>query len=63
MPNFRDIRNVLLVAMDDGYLSDDEFGVMFDAHKSRNYYTYWKYEPFDLNKYDDAAAWSLFRFF
>ena len=63
MPNFRNIRNVLLVAMDDGYLSDDEFGVMFDAYKSRNYYTYWKYEPFDLNKYDDAAAWSLFRFF
>ena len=63
MPNFRDIRNVLLVAMDDGYLSDDEFGVMFDAYKSRNYYTHWKYEPFDLNKYDDAATWSLFRFF
>ena len=32
MPNFRDIRNVLLVAMDDGYLSDDEFGVMLPTN-------------------------------
>jgi hypothetical protein len=31
MPYFRDIRNALVVAMDDGYLSDDEFVILFDA--------------------------------
>ena len=63
MPQFRAVRNALLVAYDDELLDDDEFLMLYDFYKSRNNCEYTKYARFDLDQYDDATAWSIFRFF
>ena len=63
MPYLREVRSLLFCAWDDGDLDDDEFMLLYDINKSRNDYPYWRFERFDLDKLDDAEAWTSFRFF
>ena len=63
MLKFRDVRSALLSSWDDGYISDDEFMILYDVHKSRNDYPYWQYEHFNLDSLDDDESWSHFRLF
>ena len=63
MSSLRKTRYALLEAYDDGYLSDDEFMLLYDANKSRDDYAYWSYERFDLDKMENAESWSQFRFY
>ena len=63
MPQFRDVRDALVVAMDTEILDDEEFVMLYKLYESRNDYDYKMYSRFDLDQHDDATAWSTFRFF
>ena len=54
MPYLRDVRAALLESWDEGDLSDDEFLVLYDLNKSKIDYPYWKYDQFDLDRWEDV---------
>ena len=63
MPYLRDIRLSLLCAWADVDLDDEDFMLLYGLNKSKNDYPYWRFDRFDLDKLDDAEAWTSFRFF
>ena len=63
MASFREIRSILLQSFDDGYISEDEFLILYDVNTSKNPdFRNENYGKFDLNDVDDSACLSEFRF-
>ena len=63
MASFREIRSILLQSFDDGYISEDEFLILYDVNTSKNPdFPNENYGKFDLNDVDDSACLSEFRF-
>lgn len=50
---FKDVRNLLLLSLDDGLIDDEHFLLLFDLYSSRQPdFPYDNYEPFDLDTFD-----------
>ena len=63
MASFREIRSILLQSFDDGYISEDEFLILYNVNTSKNPdFPSENYGKFDLNDVDDSACLSEFRF-
>ena len=62
MANLRKTRESLLLAFSDNLIDHVEFSLLYDVNNSRNDYTYWVYNKFNLEHVDDAECWSEFRF-
>ena len=50
---FKDVRNLLLIGPNDGFIDDDEFVFLYDLYASRNpVFPHDPYAPFDLEELD-----------
>ena len=50
---FKDVRNLLLIGPNDGFIDDDEFVFLYDLYASRNPdFPHDPYAPFDLEELD-----------
>ena len=55
MATFREAREALLFAYQDGSIDDTEFALLYDLNSSENLeFPYWKYGRFDLNPFTRA---------
>ena len=64
MASFRQTRESLLLAHNDGLIDDEEFALLFDINTSRNLdYPYWNYPAFDLDAQTDDECRTFFRFY
>ena len=62
MTSFRDVRNLLLLAHDDGVIDDDDFLLLYDQYQSRNpEFPYDSYPKFDLDEIDESECLAEFR--
>ena len=60
---FKDVRNLLLISHNDGFINDDEFVVLYDLYTSKNPdFPYDSYAPFDLEELDESESLAEFRF-
>ena len=54
MAAFRELREALLFAYQDGSIDDTEFALLYDLNSSENLeFPYWKYGRFDLDSMTD----------
>ena len=64
MATFREAREALLFAYQDGSIDDTEFALLYDLNSSENLeFPYWKYGRFDLDSMTDDECKAEFRFF
>ena len=64
MATFRELREALLFAYQDGSIYDTEFVLLYDLNCSENLeFPYWKYGRFDLDSTTDDECKAEFRFF
>ena len=64
MATFREAREALLFAYQDGSIDDTEFDLLYDLNSSENLeFPYWKYGRFDLDSMTDDECKAEFRFF
>ena len=50
---FKDVRNLLLIGYNDGFIDDDEFVFLYDLYASKNpEFPYDSFAPFDLEELD-----------
>ena len=49
---FKNVRNLLLINHNDGFIDDDEFVVLYDLYAAKN--LDFPYAPFDLEKLDES---------
>ena len=64
MATFREAREALLFAYQDGSIDDTEFALLYDLNSSENLeFSYWKYGRFDLASMTDDECKAEFRFF
>ena len=64
MATFREAREALLFAYQDGSIDDTEFALLYDSNSSENLeFPYWKYGRFDLDSMTDDECKAEFRFF
>ena len=54
---FKNVRNLLLINHNDGFIDDDEFVVLYDLD-----FPYDSYTPFDLEELDESESFAEFRF-
>ena len=60
---FKNVRNLLLINRNDGFIDDDEFVVLYDLYASKNLdFPYDSYTPFDLEELDESESFAEFRF-
>ena len=60
---FKDVRNLILINHNDGFIDDDEFVVLYDLFASKNLdFPYDSYAPFDLEELDESESFAEFRF-
>ena len=60
---FKNVRNLLLINYNDGFIDDDEFAVLYDLYSSKNFdFQYDSYTPFDLEELDESESFAEFRF-
>ena len=60
---FKNVRNLLLINHNDGFINDDEFVVLYDLYASKNLdFPYHSYAPFDLEEPDESEGFAEFRF-
>ncbi|CAH3018285.1 unnamed protein product, partial [Porites evermanni] len=60
---FKNVRNLLLINHNDGFINDDEFVVLYDLYASKNLdFPYDSYAPFDLEELDESESFAEFRF-
>ena len=60
---FKNVRNLLLINHNDGFINDDEFVVLYDLYASKNLdFLYDSYAPFDLEELDESESFAEFRF-
>ena len=57
---FKNVRNLLLINHNDGFIDDDEFVVLYDLYAAKN--LDFPYAPFDLEKLDEPESFAEFRF-
>ena len=57
------VRDALVTAYFENYISDDEFVFLYDANRSKPVYPYWKFDNFDLNNWDEDECFAELRFF
>ena len=59
---FKNVRNLLLINHNDGFINDDEF-VLYDLYASKNLdFLYDSYAPFDREELDESESFIEFRF-
>lgn len=59
---FEEIRNAITMSYADGFLSDEEFLLLYDEYTPTNRsYPYWEYDPFVLDNFTSAECESHFR--
>ena len=64
MATFREAREALLLAYQDGSIDDTEFALLYDLNSSENLeFPYWKYGRFDLDSMTDDESKAEFWFF
>ena len=64
MVSFRQRREGLLFAFDDGVINEEEFLLLFDLNTSKNLdHSYWKYQAFDLDRLSDDECRTYFIFY
>ena len=64
MCTFRETREALYFAHDQGIVDDEEFLLLYDVNKSKNLdMPYWKYDKIDLDVLSDDECKSQFRFY
>ena len=57
MATFRKVRELLLTSFNDGDISEDEFLLLYDVHRSKNPdFPYQNYEHFDLERLDESES-------
>ena len=62
MCSFKETREALLVAFDDGVIDEEEFLLLYEQHTSKNpSFSYEDYDKFDLNNIDSASCKADFR--
>ena len=60
---FKNVRNLLLINHNDGFINDDEFVALYDLYASKNLdFPYDSYAPFDLEELDKSESFAEFRF-
>ena len=60
---FKNVRNLLLINQNDGFIDDNEFHVLYDLFASKNFdFPYDSYESFDLEELDESESFAEFRF-
>ena len=60
---FNNVRNLLLINHNDGFIDDDEFVVLYDLSASKNLdFPYDSYAQFDLDELDESESFAEFRF-
>ena len=60
---FKNVRNLLLINHNDGFIDDDEFVVLYDLFASKNLgFPYDSYAQFDLEELDESESCAEFRF-
>ena len=64
MAAFRDVREMLLLSLYEGFIDETEFLLLYDVNLSQNPdFPYWTYGPFELNHMNDAECMAEFRSF
>ena len=64
MATFREEREALLFAYQDGSIDDTKFALLYDLNSCENLeFPYWKYGRFDLDSMTDDECKAEFRFF
>ena len=64
MATFREAREALMFAYQDGSIDDTEFALLYDLNSSQNLeFPYWKYGRFDLDSMTDDECKAEFRFY
>ena len=54
---FKNVRNLLLINHNDGFINDDEFVVLYDLYASKDLdFAYDSYTPFDLEGLDESIG-------
>ena len=60
---FKNVRNLLLINHNDGFIDDDEFVVLYDLSASKILdFPYESYAQFDLDELDESESFAEFRF-
>ena len=60
---FTNVRNLLLINHNDGFIDDDKFVLLYDLFASKNVdFPYDSYAPFDLEELDESESFAEFRF-
>ena len=60
---FKNVRNLLLINHNDGFIDDDEFVVLYDLFASKNLdVQYDSYVQYDLEELDESESFAEFRF-
>ena len=60
---FKNVRNLLLINPNDGFIDDDKFGVLYDLFASNNLdFPYDSYAQFDQEELDESESFAEFRF-
>ena len=63
MPKWRKVREHLLYSHYDGFISDEEFILLFDSHTSKSPdLPYWNDNEFDVDKLGDSECITEFRY-
>ena len=50
------VRDALILARHEQYISDTEFVLLFEYNLSKPLFPYWKFELFDLDSWDDEEC-------
>ena len=59
---FKNVRNLLLINHNDGFIDDHEVFVLYDLYASKNLdLPYNSYTPFDLEELDESERFAEFR--
>jgi len=62
--HFREAREALMFAYQDGSIDETEFALLYDLNSSENLeFPYWKYGRFDLDSMTDDECKAGFRFY
>ena len=57
---FKNVRNLLLINHNDGFIDDDEFVVLYDLSASKNLdFPYDSYAQFDLDELDESESFAV----
>ena len=60
---FKNVRTLLLINHNDGFIDDDEFDLLYDLFASKNLdFPYDSYAPFDLEELNESESFAEFRF-